>query len=117
MIILDQKGTPQIDSERRTQVLFELKRRSVENLSERSDIKSSRSNSRKTVIQARENKENVSLSINSQSDRKISSSKAFLKEVILSKNSDLIISSGEKSRGSRLNAKMPTVKVPAANQL
>jgi hypothetical protein len=83
---------------------FHLRKKSIDNLSERSDLKSRTSGL--TVVKdnglvKKQKQYNMTFTINS-SDRKASSSKAYLSNSIIGNNPDLIMSSNEKSRSNKL---------------
>ncbi len=92
-------------------IAFELRKKSIDNLSERSDLKSN--SSRETVVPAHnpiQARENMTFTIDS-SDRRFSN-KNIINDQRVQRNTELIVSSCEKSRTNKLQQKMPSVVVP-----
>ncbi len=93
-------------------IAFELRKKSIDNLSERSDLKSN--SSRETVVPAPNQiqaRENMTFTIDS-SDRRYSNKNVNNQQSRVQRNTDLIVSSCEKSRTNKLQQKMPSVIVP-----
>ena len=93
-------------------IAFELRKKSIDNLSERSDLKSN--SSRETVVPGPNHikaRENMTFTID-QSDRRYSNKNVNNQQSRVQRNTDLIVSSCEKSRTNKLQQKMPSVIVP-----